>query len=42
MAYDAWEDMYRCPRVECWTFLYPEDIGRETNKSAPIYALGTK
>lgn len=40
MAHDDYEDMYRCPRAECWTFLYPEELGLTTSKSAPVFHIG--
>lgn len=40
MSHDKWEDMYRCPRPECWVFFHPEDIGLVTDRSAPIFHIG--
>lgn len=42
MFHDAWEDMYRCPRAECWTFLYPEELGLKTDKTAGIFHIGKR
>lgn len=42
MAHDTFEDMYRCPRKECWTFIYPEEIGLLTDLNAPVFRPGVK
>jgi hypothetical protein len=35
LMHDTWEDMFSCRR--CHLFFYPEDVGRVTNRFAPIF-----
>ena len=40
LRYERYEDMYWCD--PCYVVYYPEEIGMETDKSAPVFNIGGK